>query len=106
MLNTDTIPDYLKKARLTLLSKNGKTTASLDDIRPIAVLPQIMKVLEKAIKNKYLRIKVVECRPILNWVPKGSLNKTQPHRHAQCNNEDQTKRSQRKIYIAVDLSKA
>ena len=52
MLNTDTIPDYLKKARLTLLSKNGKSTASLDDIRPIAVLPQIMKVLEKAIKNK------------------------------------------------------
>lgn len=52
MLNEDNIPDYLKEARLVLLSKNGKTTASLDDIRRIAVLPQIMKVLEKAIKNK------------------------------------------------------
>ena len=38
MLNKDNIPDYLKEARLVLLSKNGKTTASLDDICPIAVL--------------------------------------------------------------------
>ena len=52
MLNKDNIPDYLKEGRLGLLSKNRKTTASLDEIKPIAVLPQIMKVLEKAIKNK------------------------------------------------------
>ena len=52
MLNKDNIPDYLKEGRLVLLSKNRKTTASLDEIKPIAVLPQIMKVLEKAIKNK------------------------------------------------------
>lgn len=38
ILNNETISDYLRKSRLVLLSKNGKTTASLDDIRPIAVL--------------------------------------------------------------------
>lgn len=52
MLNNDDIPDYLKIARLTLFSKNNKTKAALDDIRPIAVLSHIIKVLEKVIKNK------------------------------------------------------
>ena len=52
MLNGDSIPDYLKHSRLVLLSKNSKTTATLEDIRPIAVLTQLAKVLEKAIKNK------------------------------------------------------
>jgi len=38
-------------AKLILISKNGKTTAALDDVRPIAVLSHILKFLEKAIKN-------------------------------------------------------
>jgi len=38
MLNEDQIPDYLKEARLVLLSKTGKTSATLDDIRPIALI--------------------------------------------------------------------
>ena len=52
MLNNDDIPAYLKVARLTLISKSGKTSADLDDVRPIAILSHIIKVLEKAIKNK------------------------------------------------------
>ena len=52
MINNDEIPDNLKVARLTLISKNGKTAAALDEIRPIAILSHIIKVLEKAIKNK------------------------------------------------------
>ena len=52
MLNEDNIPNYLKSSRLILLSKSSKSSAELNDIRPIAVLSQIMKVLEKAIKNK------------------------------------------------------
>lgn len=52
MLNNDEIPDYLKVAKLMLISKNGKTTTVLEDIRPIAFLFHITKVLEKAMKNK------------------------------------------------------
>jgi hypothetical protein len=52
MLNNDCIPGYLKHSMLIMLSKNGKTCAGLEDIRPIAVLSQLTKVLEKAIKNK------------------------------------------------------
>ncbi len=52
MLNTDNIHDYLKTARLTMIAKNGKTNVQLDDIRPIAILPHITKVIEKAIKTK------------------------------------------------------
>lgn len=52
MLNNDEIPDYLKVAKLMLISKNGKTTTALEDIRPIAFLFHITKVLEKAMKNK------------------------------------------------------
>ena len=52
MLNTKTVSDHLKVARLVLLSKNGKTTARLDDIRPIVILAQLVKVLEKTIKKK------------------------------------------------------
>ena len=52
MLNSDNIHDYLKVARLTMLAKNGKPNVQLDDIRPIAILPHITKVIEKAIKSK------------------------------------------------------
>ena len=34
-----------------------KTTAKISDIRPINVIPQLTKVLEKAIKNKMEKIK-------------------------------------------------
>ena len=52
MLNEDSIPEYLKHSRLVLLSKKSKSTATIADIRPIAVLQQLAKVLEKAIINK------------------------------------------------------
>ena len=53
MLNTKTVSDHLKVVRIVLLSKNGKTTARLDDIRPIVILTQLMKVLEKTIQKNW-----------------------------------------------------
>ena len=47
MLNNDDIPEYLKEVRLILISKNCKTTAELDDVRPLAILSHVIKVLEK-----------------------------------------------------------
>ena len=35
MLNNDDIPDYLKVAKIILISKNGKKTTALYDMRPI-----------------------------------------------------------------------
>jgi hypothetical protein len=52
MLNSEFIPGYLKEARLNMLSKTGNTQVTLDDVRPIAILPHFMKVIEKAIKIK------------------------------------------------------
>ena len=52
MLNNYCIPGYLKHSRLIMLSKNGKICVGLEDIRPITVLSQLTKVLEKATKNK------------------------------------------------------
>ena len=37
---------------MNMLSKTGNTQVTLDDVRPIAILPHFMKVIEKAIKIK------------------------------------------------------
>ena len=52
MLNEDNNPSYLKNLRLVLLSKTNKSSVDMSDIRPIAVLSQLTKILEKAIRNK------------------------------------------------------
>jgi hypothetical protein len=52
MLNTGYFPDYLKIARLNLLSKTNKTGVTLEQIRPIAILPHIAKAIERALKNR------------------------------------------------------
>ncbi len=39
MLNEDQISDCLKEARLVFLYKTVKTSVTLDDIRPMAVIP-------------------------------------------------------------------
>jgi hypothetical protein len=33
-----------------MLSKNGKTQVSPEDVRPIAIMPHVFNVLEKAIQ--------------------------------------------------------
>jgi hypothetical protein len=43
------IPKYWKNARLVLLSKTGSKMALPEQTRPIAVLPVVMKVLEKVL---------------------------------------------------------
>lgn len=52
MLNEDKIPSHLKNSRLVLLSKTNKSSVNMSDIRPIAVLFQLTKILEKTIRNK------------------------------------------------------
>ena len=52
MLNFCHIPEYLKISRLNLLSKTDKTQVGVDEVRPIAILSHVLKVIEKAIKNK------------------------------------------------------
>ena len=52
LLNNDDIPEYLTEVRLILISKNCKTTAELENVKPIAMLSHVIKVLEKTIKNK------------------------------------------------------
>jgi hypothetical protein len=49
MLNEDSIPNYMKTSRLVLLSKTNKNSAKLRDTRPIAILSQLMKILEKTV---------------------------------------------------------
>lgn len=108
MLNTDSIPSYLKRARKQLIFKTNKTTVAMDDVRPIAKLPQIMKVLEKTIKNKLEKLgsKMLKVGPYYTGFLKGLSTK---HSLARMLNEvmrTRIKRSQRKVYLAIDLSKA
>jgi hypothetical protein len=49
MLNEDSISNYMKTSRLVLLSKTNKTSAKLREMRAIAVLSQLMKILEKTV---------------------------------------------------------
>lgn len=108
MLNEDSIPDYLKHARLVLLSKNGKSCASLNDIRPIAVLSQLSKVLEKAIKNKLEEREsgLFNSGNYQTGFKKGVSTSTNL---AQVLNDilrTRSKRTQRKIIMAIDITKA
>ena len=43
---------YLKVARMVLFSKTGRAEVQLNDIRPIAIMSHLTKIIEKAIKNK------------------------------------------------------
>jgi len=54
MLKVDNISDSFYEARLFPLYKNGEPTASLGEIFQIAVLPHIMKLIEKK-RKKSLR---------------------------------------------------
>jgi hypothetical protein len=51
-LNKNQIPDYLKQARLVMLSKTKTSEASLEETRPICVTSHLEKIMEKCIKNK------------------------------------------------------
>lgn len=51
------IPDYMREARLILLSKTKSKEASLDDTRPVAVANNLAKIVEKAIKLKIESLK-------------------------------------------------
>jgi len=52
MINLNHIPDYLKSARLNMLSKTDLAQVEVDQIRPITKLLHTLKVIEKAIKAK------------------------------------------------------
>ena len=52
MLNSGYIPEYIKQARLNMLSKTDTTQVTVGQIRPIVILSHTLKVIEKAVKNK------------------------------------------------------
>lgn len=59
MLNENCMPNYLKTSRLIMFSKTNKTSAKLKRYaRPNAVLSQLMKVLEQAIKINSSKMRV------------------------------------------------
>ncbi len=80
----------------------------MDDIRPIAVLPQIMNVLEKAIKNKLEAFgsKLLSVGQYQTGFKKGLSTRNNLTDVLNEIMRTRTKRRQRKIYIAVDFSKA
>lgn len=101
-MNRNVIPDYIKVAKLFVLSKTKRSEVSLDQIRPIAVQSHILKVLEKAIKNKLFttKSKLLEIKDYQTGFVAGvstHLNKIVSHRR---------KKSKREIYISFDISKA
>lgn len=56
-LNLNWIPDYLKQAKLVMISKTSSSEAKIEDYRPIMVTSHLAKVLEKCIKNKITQLK-------------------------------------------------
>lgn len=91
-----------------MLSKTDKTQVSVDEIRPIVILPHILKVVENIIK-----MKVDEIKSELFDIGKYQVGFRQGH-STQDNlaivmNEilrTTKKRSERKLYCAIDLRKA
>ena len=52
-LNKGSIPDHLKIGRMIALSKRkGSSIASRREVRHIAILSHLMKIIEKAILDK------------------------------------------------------
>ena len=51
-INKSMIPKYVKTARIIALSKDGTPYPSYGQIRPIAVLPAISKLLEQVVLEK------------------------------------------------------
>lgn len=46
------MPDYLKEAKMILLTKTNSAEASIENTRPIMILSHLTKIIEKSIKLK------------------------------------------------------
>jgi hypothetical protein len=52
-LNHTTLPDYLNKGRITLLSKSkSSSVVTVDETRPIVINSHLKKICEKAILHR------------------------------------------------------
>ena len=56
-MNNLSVPDYIFRSRAVLLSKNGKTQASLEEARLICVQSVISKIMDSAIFLKLEKMK-------------------------------------------------
>ena len=108
MLNEDKVPNYLKASRLVMISKTNKKSAQLKDIRQIAVLSQLMKILEKAIKNKLESSgsKMFQSGNYQTGFKKGQSTSTNVSKFLNILQRGRRERTHRKIYIKIDLAKA
>ena len=55
-LNKLDIADYLKSFKLIIISLSNSSKVTLEEVRPIQVLPHLIKILEKAIKIKLSKL--------------------------------------------------
>ena len=69
-LSVQRVPNYLKTARMVVLSKSDTNFPNYGDIRPIVILPTIYKVFESII---LARIKSLYGNSIAPSVPKRFL---------------------------------
>jgi hypothetical protein len=63
LMNSNSVPEYLKEGDLFILSKNGIDTCLLKEIRPIVLLCFITKIMAKVLLNRannYQSIKTQE----------------------------------------------
>jgi hypothetical protein len=52
LMNSNSVPEYLKEGDLFILSKNGIDTCLLKEIRPIVLLCFITKIMAKVLLNR------------------------------------------------------
>jgi hypothetical protein len=73
MLNTNSVPDYMKQAKMNLTVKTGRTDAKLNELRLLAILSHLTKVLEKAVKTNLKKIQSDFWKQVIT---KQDLNRT------------------------------
>lgn len=109
VLNGDRpIPNYLSEGRLVVLSKTSSPTVSLDQTRPIIVMPHITRILEKAMSAKLQESKseLLQTGDYQTGFKEGMS--TQKNLSIVMHNilETSRARSKREILLFFDLNKA
>lgn len=107
-LNKNKIPDYLKEAKLILLSKSSSPETTVDNTRPVMVLSHLTKIIEKCIKNKLEEMgsKMLETGSYQSGFKQGMSTQKNLATLLNMTTLSRRKRTMRKIYLSFDLTKA
>ena len=108
MMNDNTIPDYVKAAKLIVLSKTGRPDVEVGNTRPICVTSHILKVMEKAIlaKSEEMESKLLASKDWQRGFKKGASCHTNLAEVLDLIHHRKQKRSKQNSYLAIDLTKA